>query len=162
MSADNLSHPGFRSSARTAVVMASIAVISFIAGTIFQARITHPQPVQAASDRVFELMVYHALPGKATELESIFRDFSKLQAAHGLTAVGYWVPDSADPAWKDTFVYLLAHPSREAAKANWTALHSDPVFPPYRTAAAPLIQQDNGAYKVDEVFMRPTTYSAMK
>jgi hypothetical protein len=106
-------------------------------------------------------MVYHAKPGKVAELESIFRDVSKLQAKHNLNAVGYWVPND-HPAWKDTFVYLVAHPSLEEAKKNWNALHTDPAFLPYRKAAAPLIEQVNAAYRVDEIFMRPTEYSAMK
>jgi hypothetical protein len=107
-------------------------------------------------------MIYHTLPGKVPALESIFRDVSKLQAKHGLNAVGYWVPENNDPAWENTFVYVLDHPSREAADANWNALHTDPAFEPYFEAAKPLIQQTNGVYQVDQVYMRPTDYSALK
>ncbi len=107
-------------------------------------------------------MVYHALPGKAPALKSIFADASKLQAKHGLTSVGYWVPEDDSPAWKDTFVYLVVHSDRQSAEAHWNALHADPAFRPYREAAAPLIQQDNGEYQVDEVYMRPTDYSQAK
>ncbi len=106
-------------------------------------------------------MVYHTKPGKVAVLESIFRDVSKLQVTHNLPAVGYWIPNK-DPTWKDTFVYLVVHPSMEEAKKNWSALHSDPAFLPYRKAAAPLIEQVNGTYRVDEIFMRPSEYSAMK
>jgi len=105
-------------------------------------------------------MIYHALPGKAPALESIFRDVSKLQAKHGLNAVGYWVPKDDDPAWKNTFVYLLVHTDHQSAETNWKALHADPAFQPYFKAAAPLIQEVNGDYRVDEVYMRPTAYSA--
>jgi hypothetical protein len=141
---------------------ACIALISFFAGMLFHARATCPAAVEAASDHVFELMIYHTLPGKAPPLESIFGDVSKLQAKHGLNAVGYWVPKGNDPAWENTFVYLVVHPSREDAETNWKALHADPAFQPYFKAAAPLIQQVNGDYQVDEVYMRPTIYSAMK
>ena len=106
-------------------------------------------------------MVYHTKPGKAEELETVFRDVAKLQTQHGLDVVGYWVPAN-DSGWKDTFLYLIAHPDVEQAKKHWDALHSDPVFPPYRAAAAPLIEQVNGAYRVEEILMRPTDYSAMK
>ena len=125
------------------------------------ARFMQLTQVRADNNRIFELMIYHAKPGKVAELESIFRDVSKLQAKHNLNAGGYWVPND-DPAWKDTFVYLVAHPSLEEAKKNWDALHSDPAFLPYRKAAAPLIEQVNAAYRVDEVFMRPSEYSAIK
>jgi hypothetical protein len=117
--------------------------------------------VRADNSRVFELMVYHTKPGKAAELESVFRDVAKLQAQHNLDVIGYWVPNN-DSAWKDTFVYLVAHPNMEDAKKDWEALHSDPAFPPYRKAAAPLIEQVDGAYRVEEVFMRPSDYSALK
>lgn len=137
------------------------ALLSFAAGALLSAVLQRPRPVDAASDRVFELMIYHTLPGKASALESVFRDSYKLQAKYGLDVIGYWVPND-DPAWNDTFVYLIAHPSRAEADAHWKAFHADPAFPPLRAAAAPLIQQVNGDYKVDEIFMRPSDYSAMK
>jgi hypothetical protein len=106
-------------------------------------------------------MIYHALPGKGPELESIFRDVSKLQAKHDLNVVGYWVPND-DLAWKDTFIYLVAHPSLDEAQKNWHALHADPIFPEYRKAAEPLIEKVKNEYRVDEVYMHPSDYSAMK
>jgi hypothetical protein len=98
-------------------------------------------------------MIYHALPGKARALESVFQGVSKLQAQHGLHAVGYWVPKDDGPEWQDTFVYLLAHTDRQSAENNWKALHADPAFEPFFKSAAPLIQQKNGSYLVDEVYM---------
>ena len=137
------------------------ALLSFAAGSLLTARLMHLSQARADSKRIFELMVYHTLPGKVPELEAIFRGVSKLSAKHGLDVVGYWVPND-DPAWANTFVYLVAHPSREEAKKNWDALHADPTFPEYRQQAAPLIEKDAAGYKVDEVFMRPTDYSALK
>jgi hypothetical protein len=137
------------------------AIISFAAGSLVTTYLTHLNQVRADSNRVFELMVYHAVPGKVPALESIFRDVSKLQDKHDLNVVGYWVPND-DPAWANTFIYLVAHPSQEEAKKNWAALHADPAFPEYRKEAAPLIEKGDQGYKVDEVFMRPTDYSAMK
>jgi hypothetical protein len=138
-----------------------IALVSFVAGSLFTAGLGHPKEVRADSNRVFELMIYHTVPGKVPALESIFRDVSKMQTKYGLNVVGYWVPNE-DPAWKDTFVYIVAHPSREAADANWHALHADPAFLPSRKAAEPLIEKVNDNYRVDEVYMRPTDFSAMK
>ncbi len=138
------------------------AVVSFACGSVITAHFARVQEVKADSHRVFELMVYHTEPGKVPALESIFKDVSKLQAEHGLKTVGYWVPNDDSGAWKDTFVYLIAHPSQEDAQKNWDALHADPAFLPYRQAAIPLIKQVNGAYDVEEVFMRPTDFSAME
>jgi hypothetical protein len=72
------------------------------------------------------------------------------------------VPNDNSLAWKDTFVYLIPQPSQDDAKRNWDALHADPAFPPYRSAAVPLIEEANGAFHVDEVFMHPTDFSEMK
>lgn len=134
---------------------------SFVAGGIASGWFLHPQKAKADSNRVFELMVYHTLPGKAPALEAIFRDVAKLQTKYGIDVVGYWVPNEA-PAWTDTFIYVVAHPSREDAKKNWKALHADPAFPPYRKAAAEILQKDGEDYRVDEVYMRPTDFSALK
>jgi hypothetical protein len=138
-------------------IVCSIAFLSFAAGSL----VTACAHARADRNRVFELMVYHTAPGKAPELESIFRDVSKMQEQYGLHVVGYWVPNE-DPAWADTFIYLVAHPSREAADKNWKALHADPSFPKYRDLAIPIIEKVDKKYHVDEVYMRPTDYSAMK
>ena len=137
------------------------ALISFVAGSLFTARLASPREVRADNNRVFELMIYHTVPGQEPALEAIFRDVAKLQTKYNLNVVGYWVPNE-DPAWKNTFIYLVVHPSREKAEANWRALHADPEFLPYRKSAAPLIEKANGDYQVDEIYMRPTEFSAMK
>jgi hypothetical protein len=137
------------------------SVLSFACGALIATHLLQVKKVRAESNRVFELMVYHTAPGKVPELASIFRDVSKLQAKHDLDVVGYWMPDEDSP-WKNTFVYLVAQASKEDAKTHWDALHADPAFPPYRKAAAPLIEQVNEGYNVEEVFMRPTDFSAMK
>jgi hypothetical protein len=141
--------------------LCATSVLSFALGALTATHWINVKTVRAGSNRVFELMVYHTLPGKASQLASIFQDVSKLQAKHDLSVVGYWVPDDDSP-WKNTFVYLVAQPSKEDAKKNWDALHADPAFPPYRKAAAPLIEQVNGEYNVEEVFMRPADFSEMK
>jgi hypothetical protein len=146
---------------RTARAVVSTALFSFAAGALLTARLMHVNQVRADGNRVFQLMVYHTVPGQVPALESIFRDVAKLQAKHDLNVVGYWVPNE-DPAWANTFIYLVAHPSQEEAKKNWAALHADPAFPEYRKQAAPLIEKVNEGYKVDEVYMRPTDFSALK
>jgi hypothetical protein len=142
-------------------ILLGTALVSFAAGSLFTARLVYPEQVRAESSRVYELMIYHTVLGKVPALESIFRDVANLQTKYNLNVIGYWVPNE-DPAWKDTFVYLVVHPSRKAAEANWHALHADPEFLPYRKSAEPLIEKVNGDYNVDEVYMRPTDFSAMK
>jgi NIPSNAP len=137
------------------------ALVSFAAGSLLTAQLANVEHASADNNRVFELMIYHTMPGKEPALESIFQDVSKLQTKHGLNVIGYWVPNE-DPGWQDTFIYLVAHPSRGEATKNWHTLHTDPEFPPYRKAAEPLIQKADGQFKVDEIYMRPANFSAMK
>jgi hypothetical protein len=135
-----------------------IAVVSFAAGSLITARLSHLNQVRADSNRVFELRVYHAVPGKLPALESRFRDTaSKLLAKHDLKAVGYWVPEDA-PASDNTFIYILAHPSREEAKKNWDAMFADPAFQEMMKSE----QAGKLVDKVDVTYMRPTDFSAMK
>jgi NIPSNAP protein len=135
-----------------------IALVSFAAGSLITARLAHVNQVSADSNRVFELRVYHAVPGKAPALVSRFRDTaSKLLAKHDLKAVGYWVPADA-PASDNTFIYLLAHPSREEAKKNWDAMHADSEFQEMVKSE----QADKLVEKVDSTYMHPTDFSPMK
>jgi hypothetical protein len=147
--------------ASTKWLICGTALASLVTGSLITAHVTHANQANADSNRIFELLVYHTAPGKVPALESIFRDVSKLQNKHDLNVVGYWVAET-DSGWPNTFIYLVAHPSREKAKSNWAALHSDPAFPEYRKRAAEILEKVNDSYRVDDVYMHPTDYSAMK
>jgi hypothetical protein len=135
-----------------------IAVVSFAVGSLITARLAHLSQVRADSNRVFELRVYHAVPGKVPALESRFRDtISKLLAKHDLKVVGYWVPEDA-PAWDNTFIFMLAHPSREEAKKNWDAFRADPEFQEVLKSE----EANKTVEKIDSTYMRPTDFSPMK
>ena len=142
-------------------MVCGMAMVSFAAGALLPVRLTRLDGAKADSNRVFELLIYHAAPGKGPALESLFRNASRIMAKDGVNVVGYWVPNE-DPAWNDTFIYLVAHPSRGEAKKNWQALHADTEFRPYIESAKQLIQKLDEKYKVDEVYMRPTDFSAMR
>jgi hypothetical protein len=133
-------------------------LISFAAGSLITARLARTDQVRADSNRVFELRIYHAVPGKVPALESRFRDTAaKLLTKHDLKAVGYWVPEDA-PAFDNTFVYILAHPSLEEAKKNWDAMRADPGFQEMVKSE----QSDKLVEKVDSTYMHPTDFSPMK
>ena len=138
----------------------AIALFSFVAGSLMTARWVHVTQVRADSNRVFEMHVYHTVPGKVPALESQFRDTtSKLLAKHDLKIVGYWVPEGT-PAWDNTFIFIAAHSSLEEAKKNWDAMRADPDFQELirknSEQASKLVE------KVDVVYMRPTDFSPMK
>jgi hypothetical protein len=135
----------------------AIVLVSFAAGSLVTARLAHLNQVRADSNRVFELRIYHAVPGKVPALESRFRDTtSKLLAKHDLKVVGYWVPE--DASWNNTFIFMVAHSSREEAKRNWDALWADPGF----QAVVKSEPAEKTVEKVDVTYMRPTDFSPMK
>ena len=139
-------------------VVWAIALVSFAAGSFTTARLVHLNQVRADSNRVFELRVYHAVPGKLPELESRFRDTtSKLLAKHDLKVVGYWVPEDAH-AWDNTIVDITAYASREEANKNWDAMMADPEF----QAVIKSEQANKLVDKIDSTYMRPTDFSPIK
>jgi NIPSNAP len=136
----------------------AIALVSFASGSLITARLEQVNQVRADSNRVFELRVYHAVPGKLPALESRFRDTaSKLLTKHDLKAVGYWVAEDV-PAGDNTFIYILAHPSRDEAKKNWDAMMADPEFQEVIKSE----QANKLVEKVDSTYMHPTDFSPMK
>jgi hypothetical protein len=109
------------------------------------------------SDVVYELRVYHANEGKLDALVARFRDHTDaIFKRHGMISIAYWLPTD-EPLKGRTLIYILKHPSREAATANWKAFHDDPEWVKVSTAS-----EVNGklAAKVDSTFMTLTDFSS--
>ena len=109
-----------------------------------------------AATTVYELRVYHAAPGKLGELLARFREHTtKLFEKHGIKNVAYWTPVD-EPERDNMLIYILQHPSREAATANWKAFQSDPEWQSVRDKS-----EANGKIveKVDSTFLVPTDFS---
>ena len=107
-------------------------------------------------DTVFELRVYHANPGKLDDLLARFRDHTiAIFKRHGMESVAYWVPTD-EPLKDKTLFYILRHPSREAATANWDAFKNDPEWK--RVSAA---SEVNGKLteKTESTFLKLTDFS---
>jgi hypothetical protein len=110
-------------------------------------------------NRVFELRVYHAAPGKMKALHARFRDHTcKLFKKHGMTIVGFWSPTDEKEAEKKLY-YVLAYPSKEEADKSWKAFRADPDW-----LAAKAASEKDGELvaKVESVYMNPTDYSPLK
>jgi NIPSNAP len=108
------------------------------------------------SDAVYELRVYHANEGKLETLLARFRDHTDaLFKRHEIQSVAYWTPTD-EPLKGKTLIYILRHPSREAATANWKSFHDDPEWVKVSTAS-----EMNGKLveKVDSTFMTLTDFS---
>jgi hypothetical protein len=102
-----------------------IALVSFGAGSLITARLAHINQVRADSNRVFEMHVYHTVPGKVPALESQFRDRqSKLLAKHDLKIVGYWVPEGRPIGTTPSFSSWLIPAGR---KRKRTGMRCEPT-----------------------------------
>jgi len=109
-----------------------------------------------SSAGVFELRVYHAAAGKLSELEARFRDHTiKIFARHGMKSVAYWTPLD-EPEKSNTLIYILHHPSREAATANWKAFQEDPEWKSVKEKS-----EANGKLveKIDSTYLVLTDFS---
>jgi hypothetical protein len=105
---------------------------------------------------VFELREYHTFEGKLGDLLARFRDHTiTIFKRHGMESIAYWTPTD-DPLKDKTLFYILKHPSREAATANWAAFHDDPEWK--RVSAA---SEANGKIveKVESTFLKLTDFS---
>ena len=108
---------------------------------------------------VFELRTYTAADGKLADLQARFRNHTtKLFEKHGITNIGYWVPQDA-PASANTLAYIIAFPDRDEAKTRWAAFLADPEWQRVRAES-----EVNGKLvaKIESVFRGPTDFSPLK
>lgn len=134
----------------TTILRAAAVACLAIAASVTEAR---------AAGRVFELRTYTCVDGRLEALKKRFREHTiQIFNKHGMTSIGYWVPEDG-PKSKNTLIYILAHPSREAAKKNWEAFRNDPEWVKVRTES----EADGKIVDhVDSVFMDATDFSPMK
>jgi hypothetical protein len=135
-----------------------IALISFAAGSLVTARVARIDRVRADSSRLFELRLYHDVPGKLPVMEARFREkTSKILARHNLNVVGYWVTTDRSES-ENSFIFMLTHQTREEAKKNWEGVRLDPEFQEIEKAE----QAEKTLEKAELIYMRPTDFSPMK
>ncbi|HEY2459717.1 MAG TPA: NIPSNAP family protein [Candidatus Acidoferrum sp.] len=110
----------------------------------------------AGSTAVYELRVYHASFGKLDNLVARFRDDTmRIFKKHGIKSVAYWTALD-EPVKSSTFFYILEHPSREAATANWKTFQDDPEWKSVKEkseADGKLVE------KIDSTFLTLTDFS---
>jgi hypothetical protein len=110
----------------------------------------------ASTPAVYELRIYHAAQGKLADLEARFRDHTiKIFDRHGIKSVAYWTPLD-EPDKSNTLIYILQHPSREAAAANWKSFQDDPEWKSVHEKS-----EANGKLvdKIDSTFLALTDFS---
>jgi hypothetical protein len=110
------------------------------------------------SAKVYELRIYHAVPGKLESLVARFRDHTdKLFEKHGMKSLACWTALD-EPVKSSTLFYILEHPSREAATANWEAFQDDPDW---KTVKAKSEENGKLVGKIDSTYLTATDFSRL-
>jgi hypothetical protein len=136
------------------LLLESLSSLPLLSAALFAA--SQRSDAKQASTSVYELRVYHAAPGKLGELLARFRDHTtELFEKHGMKVIAYWTPVD-EPERGNMLIYILQHPSREAATANWKSFQDDPEWKRVKEES-----EANGklAEKIDSTFMALTDFS---
>ena len=115
---------------------------------------------QSSARRVFELRTYTTNEGKLNDLHKRFHDHTcRLLKKHGAELIGFWTPLDPEHGKGQKLIYLVAFPSRDAAKATWASFQKDPEWTKAREES-----HKNGVLvkTVESVYLEPTDYSEMK
>jgi hypothetical protein len=136
-------------------ITVSLVVAAFAAGVwVGDARVDAQR-----TPGVLEVRRYTANPGKLDALLQRMREGeTKLFEKHGMKGLFYSVAADA-PDSQNTFLYVLSHQSREAAKKSWDDFRNDPSWKSMRDtseASGPLVG------KLESTFVIPTDFSPTK
>ena len=108
--------------ALTLGLLAALAVPAFAADE-------DKEKLASSEPRVFELRTYITNEGKLDDLHKRFREHTcELFKKHGIELVGFWTPQDEKDDKENKLIYLIAFPSREAAKESWKAFSNDPEW----------------------------------
>ena len=143
-------------------IVAALGIAFGVAGVGWGYAQQQKQKVQG----FYELRIYTAQPGKRDALAERFASrTAAIYARHGITNVGYWIPQQSDPevgiSAENSFIYIRAYPSKEERDKRLKARGDDPEFAEVVTKA----ERDPNTrliVKVHNIDMLPHgTYSAI-
>jgi len=136
-------------------LLQALPLATFLPPSLLAASRDSDNPDQG-STKVYELRVYQAETGKLAELLARFREHTtELFDKHGMKNVAYWTAID-EPKKSNTLIYILEHPSRDAAAANWKSFQDDPEWKSVRDKS-----EANGKLveNVESTFLTLTDFS---
>jgi len=139
------------------ILAAAGLTAAFVAGFAVRGWVPGEPVAYAQAPRVFELRTYTVADGKLDALHKRFRDETvpKFFPRHGMTNIWYGKPLDA-PLSQNTMAYMIAFPSREAAKKSWDSFRADPEWT--KAAAASGV----GQVQIQSIYFEPADYSPLK
>lgn len=129
--------------------------VFMLAASLFFSAIT--ASAQEQPGRYFEMRTYYCHPGRLDALIERFTNHTtRIFEKHGMTNIGYWVPENNN---ENMLIYILAYPDRKSRDASWAAFNADPEWIKVKTAS-----EESGriVMKVSSVFMNPLEFSKIK
>lgn len=145
-----------KKSEETGKIVAKVKSV-FLNATDFSPKI---KPSGDGVNRLFELRTYYQLPGRNPAILARFKNHTmKLFKKHGIQNIAYFTTVEKDPAVQSQLVYLVAHPSEEAAKSAWSAFGNDPIW---KQVAADSEKDGKIIEKIESIFMTPTAFSTIR
>jgi len=88
-----------------------------------------PKLTTSETPRVFEMRTYTTAPGKLESLHQRFKTHTiSLFTKHGMSHLAYWTPVDEAKGAGSKLIYILAHLSKEAGLAAFTAFRKDPQW----------------------------------
>jgi hypothetical protein len=141
----------------TKMFAAAGLAVAFAAGFAVRGLVPAEPVAFAQGNRVFELRTYTVPADRLDALHKRFRDetVTKFFPKHGMANVWYGKPMDA-PLSQTTMTYMIAFPSREAAKKSWDSFRADQDW------ARVAKESGVGQVKIDSVYFEPTDYSPLK
>jgi hypothetical protein len=104
--------------------------------------------------RYFELRIYYCHPGRLDALLNRFRNHTtKIFEKHGMTNIGYWIPNKND---ENALYYILSYPSQVERDSSWKQFSRDPEW---KEVARKSEETGKIVAKVTSVFMNATDFS---
>jgi hypothetical protein len=104
--------------------------------------------------RYFEMRIYYCHPGRLDALLQRFTNHTtKIFEKHGMTNVGYWIPNNNT---ENALYYILAYPSQAARDSSWKHFGADPEW---KEVAKKSEESGKIVAKVTSIFMNATDFS---
>ena len=138
----------------------TVGLLLTVCGGLALVSSARPTADTPEKSRVFELRTYTTNTGKMGDLHKRFREHTcALFKKHGIELVGFWTPTDEKDGKEDKLIYIVSHPSREAAKKAWAEFSADPEWQRVYEES-----HKNGKLvsKVESVYMESTDYSPIK
>ncbi len=107
---------------------------------------------------IYELRVYHCLPGRLPALLKRFENATlKIWERHGIRQAGFWTVEVGSS--NQDLYYLLAWESMAEREKKWATFAADPEWQAARAASekdGPILASYSNS------FLKPTSFSSVK